>query len=313
MDNYFETILLEAIERCKDFYIDKQRNGFSKIYPFITENTNGYIKHFDLENKSLLTVGSSSDQAINARLHNTKDITIIDICPFTKFYFYLKVAAILTLNYNEFLEFFCYKDFPKFCNDNKNAFNKNKFNTLKPILRNLDYESYLFWDELFTLYPNETIRRKLFSHDEYRLNILKKINLYLKDEETYNKTKKEILKSLPTFIIGDIKRINLTKNYDNIWLSNIGKYLKLEEFKPLIDKMYKHLNPDGKLLICYLYEIYINTKYQENWEEIYNLDKVFKTFQNYNIEAINITGIRDILFERNNSNDMILLCKKLKR
>lgn len=53
MDNYFESILLEAILRCNGHYIDKSRNGFSRLYPFTTENIFGYIKNFNLENSSL--------------------------------------------------------------------------------------------------------------------------------------------------------------------------------------------------------------------------------------------------------------------
>ena len=63
---------------------------------------------FDLKDKSLLTVGSSGDQVINASLKNCKDITVLDINPFTKYYFNLKKAAILTLKYEEFCKFFCY-------------------------------------------------------------------------------------------------------------------------------------------------------------------------------------------------------------
>ena len=46
----------------------KRRDGdrFKLIYKFTTENISGYIKEFDFKNKSLLTVGSSGDQVINA-------------------------------------------------------------------------------------------------------------------------------------------------------------------------------------------------------------------------------------------------------
>ena len=133
MDNYFETILLEALLKTEGYYINNGRNGFTKLYPFTTENINGYIKNFNLSSKSLLTIGSSTDQLINAILSDCKDITILDICPFTKFYFYLKVSAIKTLEYNDFFKFFCYKDYPRFCKDNKEAFNLEAFNLIKPI------------------------------------------------------------------------------------------------------------------------------------------------------------------------------------
>jgi len=312
MDNYFESILLEAILRCNGHYIDKSRHGFSRLYPFTTENIFGYIKEFDLENKSLLTVGSSGDQIINAVLYDCKDITLIDISPFSRFYFYLKFSAIITLNYNDFLNFFCYKDYTKFCEDNKDVFNINCFHQLKSTLRLLDYESYLFWDELFTCYNGEKIRKYLFSHDEYRFKILKEINPYIHTEENYYITRKKLKKTIPTFIIENIFETNLTRNYDNIWLSNLAAYNSIENFKKLIDVISNNLNDNGKLLVSYLYETTKTTKFDPNWAKIYNLEEVFNKFQTYNLELINFTGIRDIIFKTGKKNDSILLYKKRK-
>ena len=55
----------------KDINNDKQII-FHTIYPFATENINDYTEYFDLKDKSLLTVGSSGDQAINALLKDYK-------------------------------------------------------------------------------------------------------------------------------------------------------------------------------------------------------------------------------------------------
>ena len=311
MNNYFETTLLEAIQKCEGHYINN--NKFFTIYPYTTENINGYINNFDLNNKSLLTVGSSCDQIINASLFGCKNITIVDICPFTKFYFYLKVAAIIVLNYNEFLTFFSYKNFTKLNEDNEFIFNLNTFQKLNSTLRLLDYESYLFWEELFSNYPGKTIRRRLFQHDEDTLKILKNTNLYISNEEWFNRTKKYITKIKTKFIISDIKDIELNNYFDNIWLSNIGKYISLEELKYTVHKMYSFLNENGRMLICYLYETNIDTKYKDEWEEIYDLNKVFKTFEEYNLNLINFNGIKNFMFNSVNShtqNDAILLCKK---
>lgn len=50
--------------------------NFINIYPFTTENIAGYINEFELKDKSLLTVGSSGDQVINAALYDCQDITL---------------------------------------------------------------------------------------------------------------------------------------------------------------------------------------------------------------------------------------------
>lgn len=68
--NNFSKVECNAINKCESYYIeeDKKLKGFSKLYPFTTENIAGYIDNFNLKNKSLLTVGSSGDQVINAAL-----------------------------------------------------------------------------------------------------------------------------------------------------------------------------------------------------------------------------------------------------
>ena len=312
IDNCFESILLEAVLRCEGniFLNQKNRNGFSDIYPFTTENINGYMSNFELRDTSLMTIGSSLDQVINALLLGCRDITVVDICPFTKFYFYLKKSAILNLDYEDFFKFFCYKDYPKVFIDNKEVFNLEIFKTLKPTLRLLDYESYLFWDELFTVYSPIKIRHRLFNMDEYRKDFLKELNLYLCNEDYYYKTKDIIMKINPNFIIDDIFNINLDQYFDNIWLSNLGKYLSLNKLKELIDKLKNNLNDNGKLLVSYLYETTYDTPYLEYFEEIYNLDKVFKIFKEDELELINFKGINDIKFHINEENDSILLYKK---
>ena len=107
MEN-FENILNSAIDRCdgKIIYDKAFNKGFERIYPFATENISGYIDTFNLKNKKLFTVGSSGDQVLNAIYRDCNDVTVLDINPYTKFYYYLKAAAIIVLSKNEFYDFF---------------------------------------------------------------------------------------------------------------------------------------------------------------------------------------------------------------
>ena len=89
----FEERLLKAIRLCAGAYVEDRAKIFIRIYPFATENISGYLPFFSLKNKNVLTVVSSSDQAIELALKDTKEITILDICPFTKEYFYLKKSS----------------------------------------------------------------------------------------------------------------------------------------------------------------------------------------------------------------------------
>lgn len=300
---------LAAILRCEGHTIPSNPGKFFFIYPFTTENITGYINHFDLKNKSLLTVGSSSDQAINAILNDCTNITLIDINPFIKEYFYLKKVAIEELSYNEFLEFFCYIDYPVTFKENKKAFQKDIYLKLVKRLRLEDYESYLFWDELFQTYSGERIRRKLFSTDESKVRVLKEQTEYLSNEEKYLLLKSKIKNTYPQFIIGDITKLNLNDTYDNIFLSNIADYIGIEKTKELFNKLLSNLNINGKILISYLFDTKKDTPYQPQWHEVYNIEKFLKKLPE-DIEFINFLGTGGILHSNSKIQDAIITYQK---
>ena len=308
----FSEIERDIIIQCDGYYVDNdaKKAGFNMIYPFATENIDGYIKYFDIKGKSLLTVGSSSDQAFNANFHGCNDVTIMDINQYTKFYYYLKYAALMTLDYNEFLEFFRYKKYPTTFKDNRNVFNESSYDKLKEKLRLLDYESFLIWDELFNTQSAKKIRDRLFETDEGNNDEITMCNSYLKNEEAYLKERKRIKKLDIKFVTGDLKTIKLDKKYDNIWLSNIGTYCDTDDFKKIVDRITSYLNDNGKMLVCYLYTTQKDTKYIDSFDPIYDLDRTFKVFEDYELELINFIGTKGIRFKDNDIKDAILLYEK---
>jgi len=185
MEN-FEKLLCSASKKCEGYYDEycakNLMNIFMNIYPFTTKNIAGYIDNFDLKDKSLLTVGSSGDQVLNAILKGCRDITVIDINPYTKFYYYLKVAGILNFNLNEFKSFFRYKEYPNVFVDNEKVFSLDLYQKLKDDLRILDYESYIFWDELFSNHKLYKVRWELFSNDEGCNKEINNSNIYMSSE-----------------------------------------------------------------------------------------------------------------------------------
>lgn len=300
----------DRVMNCNDGYKDCKQ--FYWIYPFANENITGYIDLFDLKNKSLLTVGSSGDQAINAILKDCKDITVLDINPFTKYCFNLKKAAILTLTYEEFCKFFCYIDYPKVFKYNNDAFNYDSYNKLKEVLKNIDEESYLFWDTLFDVCKPNDVRKKLFSNDEERISVVKGINPYLNDENSFNETRIKIENINPKFIKGDIFKTRIEKTYDNILLSNIGTYYSLEDNRKLIDKIHNSLNDGGKMLMCYLYQTTRYTQYREEWDPIYNMEKLYETIGDYITYFESFVGVRGLKFEDNDIKDSVIIYQKRK-
>ena len=312
MSQNFSSIMDSAIKRCEKKYVDdgSQKNCFYKIYPFTTENISGYINEFDLRDKSLLTVGSSGDQAINSILNGCKDVSILDINPYAKFYYYLKVAGIISLDLEEFMNFFRFKDYPGVFKNNNDVFNKNLYIKLKSTLRSLDYESYLFWDELFYEFNAIDIRNNLFSLDEDRTSVISGCNSYLQSTVLYETVKNKVKNIIPTFVNGDLFKIDLQGKYDNIWLSNIGTYLSRHFVKIMTDKMSQSLNQGGSLLISYLYKTTIDTKYEDGWCLIYDLEKIFDILREYNPSLISFIGMNGLKFKEPNMKDSILVYRK---
>lgn len=302
--------LENAIKICNGKLIHDDNWKFSKIYPFTTENIAGYIKYFDLEDKSLLTVGSSGDQIINAILNGCNDVTLLDINPYSKYYYFFKLAAIICLDIDEFLEFLRFKDYPRVFSDNKNVFNSEDFEKIKDTLYSLDFESYLFWNELFKRFRPIDIRNNLFSLDEDRTYVITGCNNYLESEKQYNETRNRIRYVKPNFIYGDLFKMSLDRNYDNIWLSNIGTSLSRDSVKDMTDKMSKFLNDNGQLMISYLYQTKKDTKYQEDWSPIYDLEKMFDLLEEYNHDLISFIGTHGLKFKDQNMKDSILVYRK---
>lgn len=290
-----------AKEFCNDIYYDEfSLKGFSKIYSFTTENIAGYIDYFNLKNKSLLTVGSSSDQVINAALKGCNDITLLDINPYIKYYYYLKREAIINLSYEEFFKFLKYKNYPTTFKTNwDNALDVNIYKRIRENLKNTDYESYQFWEELFSYVPGHTIRRNLFSHDEGQIKENRGCNPYLKSEKEFNEAKRILKKIYPTFINDDVINTELPKKYDNIWLSNIAVYLEENEIKQMVDNMDKYLRREGQMLVSYLYKF--DEKRNKTWSScpiIYNTEKVYELLSNYNLnKPIKLQSTDGIIFD----------------
>lgn len=309
-----EVLINKAIDRCRYKVIvdESYTRGFSLIYPFTTENIDGYIYYFDLDGKSLLTVGSSGDQAISARVKGAKDITIFDINPYTKFFYYFKVAALIALDMDEFLLFFRYKDYPRVFKDNRYVFKKDLFFKIKEVLRDLDLESYLFWDRLFDEFKGERIRKQLFSMDENRTYVIEGSCTYLKSREYYELAKELILSTDIKFITGDLFNMELNGKYDNIWLSNIGNYHNQYSIKFMIDKMYKLLNYKGRMLVSYLYQTEMNTVYNPADCDIYDLDRTFDNLKGYNVSLESFKGVQGLKFDDDTKDSIILLNKRLK-
>lgn len=282
---------------------------FFQIYPFTNENIAGYIDLFDAKDKSLLTVGSSADQAINMIARGCKDITILDLCPFAKENFYLKSATIQTLPRKELMNLLMKKN-PYMEKQNEDAFKIRKHKELMEKLKEEDKDSYDFWNKLTSTIKPRTIRDYLFTSDQARNYVTEQINLYLQNDDIYYETRKNLSQVTPKFITGDVTNISLPEKYDNIILSNIASYYEMPEIRKMFETFSNQLKPNGRLMLGYLFGTDEQTKFNSICRAIYDVEKIKQEFEG--IELKSFQGIQGIECDINNLHDSVYVYQKKK-
>ncbi len=298
-----------AIMMCEDKH--HNFNDYYHIYPFSTENIKGYINTFDFKNKSFFTVGSSGDHELNAINAGCKDITVLDICPFSREYLYLKAAAVYFMNPKKFFEFFSYRNYRLDMFKNNHAFMDTVFPKLLSNLKDMDWDVYFFWNQLFKRYRGMRIRTRLFMRNEYNYKAISKINNYLDSSDNFAKLRKrlDIIDDIK-FINGDIFDVSINGTFDNINLSNVVTCYEIEKFMNLFWKMEALLNTDGKMLVGYLYDT--EDGIYDDEKSIYNIKESLKRFpEGINIEEIN--GVNGYVVGSNKDRDSIITYKKVKK
>lgn len=249
--------LIEDREKIREYY-----SLFDRMWPFTTINMKEYLEPFNLENKKCITIQGSSDHIFELFLKHPSEIIGIDTNPLTEYPYYLKNAAFAVLETSEdFLKFFRWHDYPKFCKNNYQAFDKDVFQEMEKYLIG---DAKIFWKELFACHSPIAIRSNLFNqYDETNNQALYQALNYL-SEENYQYIRENRNKINFIFKNIDIRNLNtsLTENFDFMTLSNIILYAHymykknhLQEFKKLIGELSKKLNKNGNIVVGYLYDI----------------------------------------------------------
>ncbi len=163
--------------------------NFQKIYPFTTEEINGYITKLDVQNKKVLTLGSSCDQALNSLLMGA-DVTVFDINEQVKNFYEFKRNLILTTPREELVDkvndnkqFLYFNDiFPKSTLNRVNLYlqNDENYKKLRNILKekNVDFIVGDIFNVTEYLDDNKIYDRVILS------NVLDYIPINLNYEET---------------------------------------------------------------------------------------------------------------------------------
>lgn len=177
----------------------KEKYGrYSKLYAFTTENIGGYYLQTSFLKKKVLTVCGSGDHVLNAILLGSNEIDTFDINILTYYFLKLKIAAVKTLSYTEFLDYFLLEN-------NLSAMNYKLFQKMK---KELESEILTFWEAIYrdVEYDGRKLRDSSLFHNLYDTNEKKLMsNPYLK-EENFTKLKGSINLSKVTFVKSDFYR-----------------------------------------------------------------------------------------------------------
>lgn len=234
----------------------------SSVYKFTNENISGYYELLNLEGKNILTVCSSGDHILEAILRDAKKVDCFDISIFTKYFMNLKLASVLSLEYDEFITYLFEKTSDK-------IFYYKFYEKIRKSLKKIDFDSLLFWDSLYNNARGfEIYSSRLFTNMYIGISFFEnKENSYLNKENYYIlKTKLEKYLSLNKNILFEQSNVtDISKKfkdkYDLIFLSNIASYMENIyvhnaeiNFYDLITKEIKTLLTEkGLIEVAYLY------------------------------------------------------------
>ena len=267
----------------KEFYTDTQTDDTNstpnRLYSFTNEHLDGFFENIDMTDKSLLTVGSSFDQALYSIFKGSTDVTVADLNMYAKFYGELKMAAIKNLSFEEFERFFVLEnritDYIRLQEDWK---------SYAKLSHDLSKDTQIFWDTLM-FDSNINVFKKLFHFTSSQKSC------FYWFEEDYLKLQnilktKKIKTNFITAEFSDFPK-KVDGKFDLIMLSNIrpyycfGFYKSEKEFYEICKKLYdEHLKLNGLMQIDSSVYISGENKYiQEadflSFNKIIKADKIF--------------------------------------
>lgn len=263
--------ILKAINETRKIIEHGIRSEFLSIdymplYMFTTENIKGVTNALDVYGKDVFTVCASSDHEFNFLLKGAKSVETFDVNYLTDFYYWFKESAVLTLEYEEFIDFF----FPKHkFSFRKKTFNEKDFMRIIDNIRDEDAKEY--WKNLVNIYGSEFLYSSKLFNIFYDKKLYIECNDYLKNKENYNKLRDRLKSHKHKFyhlnIFDELYELPKGNKYQVIYLSNILDRIKandklscVRKVKEIIEKFKSYLSDDGVFGLCYLY-CYLDEQY----------------------------------------------------
>lgn len=231
---------------------------YQEVYPFTTEMISGYFEEIDFKDKTVLTVGSSLDQAYNALLLGAKKIVVYDI------------------------------------NENVIKFGKLKRDLILSSPREDLYDKVLSLEEIpFTkdvLNKQIVYKANPYLRDEESYQKLRRI---LEDDSKINYITGDLIQV--NNLEGQLFDIIITSNvFQNIacFIGENNPYLKLKEIFELLKE---HITEEAIIQLLYIYSF--NSKDLEDSNEIdntlRNIKKIYEALKTRNLYVLTFEGIAD--------------------
>lgn len=273
---------------------------YGKVYLTTTENIKGIMTNIDLQNKNILSVAGSGDQALNAYFNGAKKITLFDINPLAMAQVELKITAARKLSYEEFCEFFI----PGL----GNILCPITFSKISKFLRE-DVANY--YDYLYNNYTPSEIFYKTNQNFYPSVAQLENLNNYMK-KDNFEKLPEILEDKEINYIESSLLDLpkNLDDTYDAILLSNISDSLEdiwntdtLKCYKRFIHILSKKVNKGGVIQCGYIYSNYNRQKRKPLFANTYERQRIFndKEFIERKIETyVPNSGLDDtiIIYEK---------------
>ncbi len=225
--------------------------AYQEVYPFTTENIQGYMTGMDIADKEVLTVGSSLDQAYNALALGAKRVTVLDLNKNTQKYCEMKSRLVLSRK------------------------RKDLYAAVMRERSNMESQGIMYSKELFAADRVETLNYYLQNDKAYA-----KLRQRL--------TEPGVLSIVEGNIFSMNEAIG-TQKFDRICLSNVLQVLdyfkdKDESAYDMLERQFpnwiSHLNQEGVLQLFYLYSFAPKDITQpDNTNVGYDLSKVVKTIR----------------------------------
>ncbi len=272
----------------------------SPMYLNATEMTSEYYSFLNLDDKDVLTVIGSGDQVIDSYFYGAKKVVGFDINKNATHMLNLKLEAIKSLSYKEFLRFF-------YISEENSILNHKIYTRFRKFLSE---STRKFFDKLYKLFDFDgyKLANSCFIHQRKAEIEQLKFSGFLEDEVSYNKVREILSKKKPALLICELnelsKKLENTR-FDLTNLSNIPNYLvnsfKEEGKEDPLDYFFNKilltlkdiLKENGKIIYYNYDPLQVSS--------IMNLEKSWDRIQKYpgfEYSSRNFKNVNSLLLER---------------